>query len=752
MASRKRSNQPLEREQGNVKRPKHTEGGTGTGASSDTFPTEDTLRNEPSNSGSETECNTRQPIANRTTENNQPDLVNQPRSPQNPQVDPTSTKRSGLKRLLKTGVLGPVTGALGPIKQVADIFVDCVDTYKVAGKVKVEHDELVTRLEGLFEDVMGYLDDSCSQSMTTSMKRLCKSIQEELETIKDTSQKSTRARYLSANDEEDAILARYRRVEGYLERLSLNANTSMWKITHEQATNYQSDRMFSLIDRLPSVLSATYNSAEGEGLKRGECTAGTRVQEIATLLGWVRNKAEGSVYWLNGMAGTGKTTIAFSVCAELDSAHMLGASFFCSRLREECRNVNKIIPSIAYQLARFSRPFQYALCNALEKHPDAHGKMLQVQFDALIKDPILQVQHTLPEGLTVVIDALDECEDKESTRRMLQVLLNGSMNLPIRYVLSSRPEPEIRDQMTERVKSRLVLHELDKDEVRLDIETYLRAALVEMKPSEDQVAALVAKSGILFIYAATAVRYIGYDNFQSDPHDRLRDILGASGSQEDGENEEIDQLYITVLEAALGNRRLRKVERDNMQQVLHTVICAHDPLTVSGLSELLQIHNADRVRAVLRPLWSVLHIVGESELVTTLHASFPDFMFNPSRSKAYSCDSGSHHHTLAEHCFSRIKRAKPSFNICELESAYLPDRLVPDIEQRAATTIPPDLFYACRYWADHFATGKYTATLVAQLQGFISTRLLLWMEVLNLRKQMAAGTACMKLIIDRSPK
>ncbi|CAE6368766.1 unnamed protein product, partial [Rhizoctonia solani] len=756
MESRKRAKQPLEQDGSNVKRVKHTikalfrgEGSTGTGASSHTLPREDTLEDEPSDGDSDADNDINRPIAtNTTTEENQNGLADASQSSQNPRVNATSAKKRGLKKLLKTGVLGPVADALGPIKQVAEIFVECVDTYKVAERANVEHDGLIARLEGLFEDLIGHFDDGCSQPMTTSMKRLCKSIQEELETLKDTKGKNKGSRYLAADDEADVILACYRRVEGYLERLSLNANLSTWKIAHEQATNYQSDRMFSLIDRLPSVLSARYNSSEGEALKRGECTAGTRVREIAKLLGWVRNKAEGSVYWLNGMAGTGKTTIAYSVCAGLDSAHMLGASFFCSRLREECRNVNKIIPSIAYQLARFSRPFQYALCNALEKDPDAHGKVLQVQFDALIKDPILQVQHTFPEELTVVIDALDECEDKQSTRRMLEVLLNESTNLPIRFVLSSRPEPEIRDQMTERVKSRLVLHELDKDEVQLDIETYLRAALVEMKPSEDQVAALVAKSGILFIYAATAVRYIGYDNFQSDPHDRLRDILGASGSQEDGENEEIDQLYITVLEAAFGNRRLRKVERDNMQQVLHTVVCARDPLTVSGLSELLQIHSPDRVRAVLRPLWSVLHIIGESELVTTLHASFPDFMFDSSRSKAYSCDSETHNHTIAEQCFERIKRVQPRLNICGLESAYLPDRLVPNIKERVTRAISVDLCYACRYWADHVGAGKCTVALVTQLQEFVSTRLLLWMEVLNVKKQMRDGVNCMKLIVN----
>ncbi|KAL5632099.1 hypothetical protein ACGC1H_000202 [Rhizoctonia solani] len=504
--------------------------------------------------------------------------------------------------------------------------------------------------------------------------------------------------------------------------------------------------MSSFVDRLPFSLSAWYDSAEGIELRRRGCTSGTRVNVLANMIEWTHTNG-GGVYWLNGMAGTGKTTIAYSVCVELATRRQLGASFFCSRLREECRNVNVIIPSIAYQLARFSRPFHSALSVALEQDPDVHGRLPHMQFDVLIAKPILEVQHTLPEELTVVIDALDECEQKESTGRMLDVLLNKSTNLPIKFIVSSRPESQIRDHMTnERTRSRLVLHELDKGEVQADIEKYLREGLTQMGPSEGQIAALLKRAGILFIYAATAVRYIGYDSFQSDPHDRLRTILAASESQENGENEELDQLYITVLDAALGNRPLRKIERDGMQQVLHTVVCARDPLTVSGLSELLQIHNTERVRAVLRPLWSVLHVVGANERVTTLHASFPDFMFNPARSKTYHCDKDTHNRILAEHCLDRIHRLQPQFNICGLESSYLPDDMVPNIQERVSASISSDLLYACQYWGDHIEAGKCASKLAARLQDFLSTRLLLWMEVLNLTKHMKAGVECMKLM------
>ncbi|KDN48800.1 hypothetical protein RSAG8_02787, partial [Rhizoctonia solani AG-8 WAC10335] len=644
-------------------------------------------------------------------------------------------------------VLAPVTNLFGPIREMAELFVECVDKCEMAGEAKTEYEALRVRIEELFEDLNRHFGEGPSLVMTSSMESLCKSIQAELNYIKKQQDRNMGERDLSAADDSDKALACYRRIEGHIQRLSLNTNLSMWGVGQEQAGESRADRMTSRIEHLPASFPAWYNSAEGIGFNRRECTPATRVNVLANPLDWAHSGG-GGVYWLSGMAGTGKTTIAYSVCAELDISCQLGASFFCSRLREECRNVNKIIPSIAYQLARFSRPFQSVLSAALEYDPGVHGRLPHMQFDALIAKPMLEVQHTLPEELIVVIDALDECEQKESTGSMLDVLLSNTASLPIKFIVSSRPEPQIRDQMARgRAKPQLVLHELEKGLVRADVESYLREGLAQMSPSEAQIAALVEKASISFIYAATAVRHIGYDNFKSDPEARLHAILTRPNPWKGGVNE-IDQLYTTVLEATFENRRLRKVERDTMQQVLYTIVCAREPLTVSGLSELLQIHNADRVRGVLRLLWSILHLVGESELVTTLHTSFPDFMLDPARSKAYHCNVESHNRTLTEHCFRRISQTQPQFNICGLETSYLLDEEVPNLEERVARVVSSGLSYACRHWADHLSSGGCSQGVIEQLNDFLSARLLLWMEVMNLKKQMKTAGQCMKLTVD----
>jgi chloramphenicol 3-O-phosphotransferase len=90
--------------------------------------------------------------------------------------------------------------------------------------------------------------------------------------------------------------------------------------------------------------------------------------------------------WLSGMAGTGKTTIACSICDELDKAYQLGANFFCSRLLPDCRDVTRVVPTIAYQLASFSYPFRSALCDVLSSDRDLSTYNMDTQFDKLIRE------------------------------------------------------------------------------------------------------------------------------------------------------------------------------------------------------------------------------------------------------------------------------------------------------------------------------------------------------------------------------
>jgi len=62
---------------------------------------------------------------------------------------------------------------------------------------------------------------------------------------------------------------------------------------------------------------------------------------------WTRNFDEPPVYWLNGLAGTGKSTIAQTIAERVFADGQLGASFFCSRDFEDRSNLHFIFPTLA---------------------------------------------------------------------------------------------------------------------------------------------------------------------------------------------------------------------------------------------------------------------------------------------------------------------------------------------------------------------------------------------------------------------
>jgi len=59
---------------------------------------------------------------------------------------------------------------------------------------------------------------------------------------------------------------------------------------------------------------------------------GTRTNVLTKFALWVKEDPM-AIFWLAGMAGTGKTAIAVSLCQMLrmDPSVVLGGGFFCSR-------------------------------------------------------------------------------------------------------------------------------------------------------------------------------------------------------------------------------------------------------------------------------------------------------------------------------------------------------------------------------------------------------------------------------------
>jgi len=140
---------------------------------------------------------------------------------------------------------------------------------------------------------------------------------------------------------------------------------------------------------------------------RKGCLKGTRRTVLDEIELWARDFNKSPVYWLNGLAGTGKSTIAQTIAERMFAEGRLGASFFCSRDFEDRSNLHFIFPTIAVQLARKYTEFRSILVPLVQSDPDIAHESLYNQMEKLIVRPLQKSSIST----LIVIDALDECKD-----------------------------------------------------------------------------------------------------------------------------------------------------------------------------------------------------------------------------------------------------------------------------------------------------------------------------------------------------
>ncbi|GJJ11023.1 hypothetical protein Clacol_005252 [Clathrus columnatus] len=624
--------------------------------------------------------------------------------------------------------------ACPPLKSAAGGLVACLDLTQAVAENKEEYERLAIELTGTVEALTPYVTKLAAEGVSGSLARIMEwvvqispltSINAESLYIRQRQTRGKIVRTIEADEDQGDIIQRYHRIESLFRQL--------------QAT---------LLKNMDPVDDARYNSGYSTTIGRRGCTIDMHKKILEDLQAWVSDSKESKVYWMNGTMGTGKTTILYSLCEWLEEKKQLGGNYFCSRTSPQCRNVNDIVPSLAYQLSQYSPAFRSTLCKVLEETPEAGKLDVKRQLARLIQEPMQVMKTAMPENVIVVIDALDECEDCQyvnsyTFKLFLDTLLKLAADLPLKFFVSSRPEPVICEKMLapRYLYSVVHLHEIEESisNLKADIKKYLTEALgpISPPPSPDEVEKLAKRTGKLLIYAETVVRYIiPPDGPDANSRNRLQAVLEmVSESDQYNELDELHALYMVILSAAV-NHEFHGEVVDNILLILRTVVCAKEPMTTQMIASLLGI-TEELVCLSLEPLQSLLQEdpVG---LIAPFHASFPDFLFDKSISGNFHCETTSCNEDLAGHCFDIMKK-ELKFNICSLESSFVFDKDVPDLQERIANSVSDTLSYACRYWGEHLRQGNLTDMVHDKLADFITHRLLFWMEVLNLRQHIMKG-------------
>jgi Mrp family chromosome partitioning ATPase len=98
------------------------------------------------------------------------------------------------------------------------------------------------------------------------------------------------------------------------------------------------------LSKLPVAIGASFNSHNEEHNAR--CLPNTRTALLDEITTWANNKNGKSIFWLSGMAGTGKSTIARTVAQSFASHGQLGASFFFKKGEGERGNASRFFTTI----------------------------------------------------------------------------------------------------------------------------------------------------------------------------------------------------------------------------------------------------------------------------------------------------------------------------------------------------------------------------------------------------------------------
>ncbi|OBZ65545.1 Vegetative incompatibility protein HET-E-1 [Grifola frondosa] len=509
------------------------------------------------------------------------------------------------------------------------------------------------------------------------------------------------------------------------------------------------ERNRAILESLPHA-DARYGSAL-HALKAG-FLEGTRTALIEELHAWATGTnpdlREKPVYILSGVAGSGKSTIAYEMARRLDKAKILGASFFFLRGAEGLNSTRLFFSTIAYQLAHSQAALRPHIVHAAGNHVKRGVQQLEFEIDGLIKRPLLKAR-TDTRPVVIIIDAVDECTEDAQTLvpRMLHLLLKCMLEIsfPLRVLITTRPELHIEHALESvrfaHITKPFKLHDIPRLTVDEDIRHYLKtriqaipwsAELLNERP--DVVSTLTERAEGLFIYAKLAIDFLS-----SDPgfvEENLNILLSENPSNGTAALDQLDKLYITVLDKAFPNIDREEAIRDPMRRILGCIALLQDHISPNVLASVIGM-KVRKIQSILGRLGAII-VYDACDLdakIHYLHASFPQFLLDRRRcaSAAFRVDATVQHRNFAVACLSvMVKDGVLCRNICRLSDPLFCKDRIKDISARVETHIPLHVQYACLHWATHLCDADRDTELADLLRIFGTKKLLFWLEALSM--------------------
>ncbi|PTB63088.1 pfs domain-containing protein [Trichoderma citrinoviride] len=366
--------------------------------------------------------------------------------------------------------------------------------------------------------------------------------------------------------------------------------------------------------------------------KKGDRAQGTcewiiGTEEITAWLGSTqkaRSEAQtNNILWLHGHPGTGKSTMAIFLTEELPKAFSETdgktlAYFFCDSNFDKQRTAISIVRGLLLQLIQ-QHP---QLLDYLMPRYRERGAKLFESFDALWEIFMIVAADQSTGQKYCIIDALDECDQtsQEVLLRQLQETFDGSRDMNIHILITSRPYSEIEEYLGQFPNTDLGTFPNAKQDIDVCIEEKL-ANLTRRKhytqKVKDQISELLRnKAEGTFLWVGLACKEL--ENVPS------KDALKLLQDMPQG----LHSLYQRLLNAALA----QSSEPNILKRILSFIVVALRPLTVEELSTSCELHQ-DETDLETRLQFTREHVAScrlmikiQDDQILLLHQSVKDFL------------------------------------------------------------------------------------------------------------------------------
>ncbi|KAB8253814.1 hypothetical protein BDV32DRAFT_157658 [Aspergillus pseudonomiae] len=389
------------------------------------------------------------------------------------------------------------------------------------------------------------------------------------------------------------------------------------------------------------------------------------------------------IFWLNGMAGTGKSTTARTVAQSFKDQGLLGTAFFFKRGEADRGNAKYLISTITRQL------------------------------------PLVKLYPDQSTTIVIVIDTLDKYNREDYIQVIFRLLfkLQEIKSIHLRIFLTSRPKLPIRFGFKQNKSYQdLVLHRLPAPLSEIQDIRSLPAAW----PGNEIIEELVRMAVLLFIFAATACRFIKEGTHLKKRLQKLLEFQATTTATQ------MDKIYLPVLNQLIGDDDDSKELVEEFQDIGGAIILLATLLSIECLAWLLQV-STNNISKLLDPLHSVLHIPSHRKApVHILHLSFRDYLLNTE--SPFHVHKHETHRKIASHYF-QIMDTQLKHNICGLASYGTQCKDInPQVIKQHLTI---DLQYSSHYWAYHLKQSKGHIS-EAKILAFLKKHFLHWLETLAL--------------------